>query len=65
MFQWFCCCFSVTSILQVQVASHGEKKGAEDIAAAVDYLGRPPDKSKTGGWTAAWLILGFFLGHVL
>lgn len=42
----------------VLVASHGEEeKGAEGVAA-VDFRGRPVDKSKTGGWLAAGLILG-------
>ncbi|KAJ1432199.1 Proton-dependent oligopeptide transporter family, partial [Sesbania bispinosa] len=38
-------------------ATHGEKKGTEDITV-VDYRGYPADKSKTGGWLAAGLILG-------
>ncbi|KAK7276528.1 hypothetical protein RIF29_17669 [Crotalaria pallida] len=37
----------------VLAASHG----AQDIAA-VDFRGHPADKSKTGGWLAAGLILG-------
>ncbi|KAK7300387.1 hypothetical protein RJT34_11231 [Clitoria ternatea] len=41
----------------VLAASSGEEKGAEGIAA-VDFRGRPADKSKTGGWLAAGLILG-------
>lgn len=41
----------------VHVASNGEEKGAEDNAA-VDFRGRPVDKTKTGGWLAAGLILG-------
>lgn len=42
----------------VLVASHGEEeKGAEGIAA-VDFRGHPVDKTKTGGWLAAGLILG-------
>ncbi|KAJ1386912.1 Proton-dependent oligopeptide transporter family [Sesbania bispinosa] len=42
----------------VLVASHGEKKGAEEDIAGVDFRGHPADKSKTGGWLAAGLILG-------
>nr|ACU20211.1 unknown [Glycine max] len=42
----------------VLVASHGEEeKGAEGIAT-VDFRGHPVDKTKTGGWLAAGLILG-------
>ncbi|XP_058748301.1 protein NRT1/ PTR FAMILY 6.4-like [Vicia villosa] len=41
----------------VLVASNGEDKGTEDNAA-VDFRGRPVDKTKTGGWLAAGLILG-------
>ncbi|KAL9457461.1 hypothetical protein AB3S75_006498 [Citrus x aurantiifolia] len=39
----------------VLVASHGEKDEAETV---VDFRGNPVDKSKTGGWLAAGLILG-------
>ncbi|ESQ47699.1 hypothetical protein EUTSA_v10020360mg [Eutrema salsugineum] len=39
----------------VHVSSHGAKDGSEE---AVDYRGNPPDKSKTGGWLGAGLILG-------
>lgn len=31
------------------------------VADAVDYKGFPADKSKTGGWIPAALILGNFL----
>lgn len=31
------------------------------VADAVDYKGFPADKSKTGGWVPASLILGLFL----
>lgn len=41
----------------VLVASNGEKKGTADNAA-VDFRGHPADKTKTGGWLAAGLILG-------
>lgn len=37
------------------VASHGEKDEAKNV---VDFRGNPVDKSKTGGWLAAGLILG-------
>lgn len=30
------------------------------VADAVDYKGFPADKSKTGGWVPASLILGLF-----
>ncbi|KAG7626114.1 Protein NRT1/ PTR FAMILY 6.4 [Arabidopsis thaliana] len=36
-------------------SSHGAKDGSEE---AFDYRGNPPDKSKTGGWLGAGLILG-------
>ncbi|XP_074365561.1 protein NRT1/ PTR FAMILY 6.4 [Apium graveolens] len=38
----------------VLVESNGEK----DSSALVDYQGNPADKSRTGGWLAAGLILG-------
>ncbi|XP_027329847.1 protein NRT1/ PTR FAMILY 6.4 isoform X1 [Abrus precatorius] len=41
----------------VLVTSNEEEKGAEGIAA-VDFRGHPVDKTKTGGWLAAGLILG-------
>ncbi|XP_039049467.1 protein NRT1/ PTR FAMILY 6.4-like [Hibiscus syriacus] len=41
----------------VLVESHGEKDGAND-GAVVDFRGNPVDKSKTGGWFGAGLILG-------
>ncbi|TYH44157.1 hypothetical protein ES332_D11G174300v1 [Gossypium tomentosum] len=41
----------------VLVGSHGEKDGLNDDAV-LDYRGNPVDKSKTGGWLAAGLILG-------
>ncbi|KAG6570905.1 Protein NRT1/ PTR FAMILY 6.4, partial [Cucurbita argyrosperma subsp. sororia] len=40
----------------VLVSKHGSGGGEED--AAVDFWGNPVDKSKTGGWLAAGLILG-------
>lgn len=39
----------------VHVSSNGSKDGSEE---AFDYRGNPPDKSKTGGWLGAGLILG-------
>ncbi|OMO88857.1 Proton-dependent oligopeptide transporter family [Corchorus capsularis] len=39
------------------VLVHGEKDGSND-GPVVDYKGNPVDKSKTGGWLAAGLILG-------
>ncbi|KAL1348101.1 hypothetical protein HN51_024084 [Arachis hypogaea] len=41
----------------VLAANHGEKEGSEGIPA-LDFRGYPADKSKTGGWLAAGLILG-------
>ncbi|KAK8694301.1 hypothetical protein V6N13_071855 [Hibiscus sabdariffa] len=43
----------------VLVGSHGEieKDGSND-EVVVDYRGNPVDKSRTGGWLAAGLILG-------
>uniref|UniRef100_A0A1J3CK10 Protein NRT1/ PTR FAMILY 6.2 n=1 Tax=Noccaea caerulescens TaxID=107243 RepID=A0A1J3CK10_NOCCA len=35
-----------------------ESKGTWTVADAVDYKGQPADKSKTGGWITAALILG-------
>ncbi|KAJ4848996.1 hypothetical protein Tsubulata_041273, partial [Turnera subulata] len=35
-----------------------EKGGADDGNSAVDFRGNPADKSRTGGWLAAGLILG-------
>lgn len=40
--------------MQVLVDNHGSK----DEGAMVDFRGKPVDKSKTGGWLAAGLILG-------
>lgn len=39
---------------QVLVDSHGGK----DDGVMVDFRGNPVDKSRTGGWLAAGLILG-------
>ncbi|KAJ4887083.1 Protein NRT1/ PTR FAMILY 6.4 [Raphanus sativus] len=39
----------------VHESSHGAKDGSEE---AFDNRGNPPDKSKTGGWLGAGLILG-------
>ncbi|OMP14271.1 Proton-dependent oligopeptide transporter family [Corchorus olitorius] len=39
------------------VLVHGEQDGSND-GPVVDYKGNPVDKSKTGGWLAAGLILG-------
>jgi len=44
--------------LQVLVASHGEEENGAEGIAAVDFRGHPVDKTKTGGWLAAGLILG-------
>ncbi|KAF2292300.1 hypothetical protein GH714_018709 [Hevea brasiliensis] len=41
----------------VLVANHGDEDGAHHDTA-VDFHGNPADKSKTGGWLAAGLILG-------
>ncbi|KAK8588565.1 hypothetical protein V6N13_087475 [Hibiscus sabdariffa] len=41
----------------VLVGSHGERDGSND-EAVLDYRGNPADKSRTGGWLAAGLILG-------
>lgn len=41
---------------QVLISEDGEK-GASD-GAVVDFRGNPVDKSKTGGWLGAGLILG-------
>lgn len=43
------------------VGSHGEKDGSNDEReAVVDFRKNPADKSKTGGWLAAGLILGAY-----
>uniref|UniRef100_A0A2C9UPJ0 Uncharacterized protein n=1 Tax=Manihot esculenta TaxID=3983 RepID=A0A2C9UPJ0_MANES len=41
----------------VLVSNHGDKDGAHQDTA-LDFHGNPADKSKTGGWLAAGLILG-------
>ncbi|KAJ7964807.1 protein NRT1/ PTR FAMILY 6.4 [Quillaja saponaria] len=41
----------------VLVANHGEKDSGKD-GTVVDFRGNPADKTKTGGWLAAGLILG-------
>lgn len=35
------------------------------VPDAVDYKGYPADRSKTGGWVPAALILGLFIASVL
>lgn len=42
----------------VQVAAGGGHGGGADDGMVVDYRGTPVDKSKTGGWLGAGLILG-------
>jgi len=42
------------------VASNAGKDNADD-EIVVDYSGNPVDKSRTGGWLAAGLILGWYL----
>lgn len=39
---------------------HQEGKMSWAVADAVDYKGFPADKSKTGGWIPAALILGIY-----
>jgi hypothetical protein len=39
------------------IATNDDKDGAND-GTVVDFRGNPVDKSKTGGWLAAGLILG-------
>lgn len=34
------------------------------VADAVDYNGLPADRSKTGGWVPAALVLGLFSGLI-
>ncbi|ONI18367.1 hypothetical protein PRUPE_3G211600 [Prunus persica] len=46
----------------VLISRDGEKEGASD-GAVVDFRGNPVDKSKTGGWLAAGLILGIELAE--
>jgi dipeptide/tripeptide permease len=41
--------------MQVSAGGHGGYSNADD---AVDFRGNPVDKSKTGGWLGAGLILG-------
>ncbi|PQQ04831.1 endoglucanase 11 [Prunus yedoensis var. nudiflora] len=47
---------------EVLISRDGEKEGASD-GAVVDFRGNPVDKSKTGGWLAAGLILGIELAE--
>lgn len=42
-----------------------EEKMSLIVADAVDYKGFPADRSKTGGWVPAALVLGLFIIHVL
>lgn len=49
--------FLFPTFQQVLISRDGEKEGASD-GAVVDFRGNPVDKSKTGGWLAAGLILG-------
>lgn len=42
-----------------------EGKMSWTVADAVDYKGFPADRSKTGGWVPAALILGKFIPNLL
>ncbi|CAM8955828.1 unnamed protein product [Rhodiola kirilowii] len=42
----------------VLVQAHGAKDGGVNDGNVVDYKGNPVDKTRTGGWLAAGLILG-------
>lgn len=53
---WLSLTVTFSCFQQVLVAKHGGGEGEDD--AAVDFWGNPVDKSKTGGWLAAGLILG-------
>ncbi|KAG2409981.1 Protein NRT1/ PTR FAMILY 6.4 [Vigna angularis] len=46
---------------KVLVASHEEEEKETEVIAAVDFRGHPVDKTKTGGWLAARLILVTYL----
>lgn len=39
--------------------------GKESVFDAWDYKGRPADRSKTGGWKSAAMILGLFFFSLL
>lgn len=41
----------------VLVSENGEKEGAANDGSVVDFRGNPVDKSRSGGWLAAGLIL--------
>ncbi|KOM29047.1 hypothetical protein LR48_Vigan630s000600 [Vigna angularis] len=47
--------------VEVLVASHEEEEKETEVIAAVDFRGHPVDKTKTGGWLAARLILAMNL----
>lgn len=47
--------------MQVLVGDH---KHDGDSEVVVDYNGNPADKSRTGGWLAAGLILGWYRLHL-
>ena len=49
----------ISQLEQVLATSHSGKDGAHDDPA-VDFRGNPVDKSTTGGWLAAGLILGAY-----
>lgn len=40
------------------MSENGEKEGAANDGSVVDFRGNPVDKSRSGGWLAAGLILG-------
>lgn len=42
-----------------------EEKLSWIVSDAVDYKGSPADRSKTGGWVPAALILGLSFGSLL
>lgn len=50
--------FSFSSVLSGMQVLQGEVCSVGD--EATDYRGNSPDKSKTGGWLGAGLILGVF-----
>lgn len=43
------------------MSENGEKEGAANDGSVVDFRGNPLDKSRSGGWLAAGLILGILI----
>lgn len=53
-----------TSCFNSYQVSQADNDNDNDNEASLDYQGNPADKSKTGGWLAAGLILGTLINFL-